>query len=212
MSYKKFATIVVIGRDKSGVVARVSSWLFQNGANIEALEEQVTRGQFSMTIQASWKAKKLDPANIRAGLAQVGRRLGMEVSTRFTEPQRQQRVAVFVTRESHCLEALLSSFQSGELKAEARLVIGNYPDLRGVAAEHKVSFVHLPWETRAGAELKALALLQEHEVDLVVLARFMKILSPTSCGATNTRSLMCIPLCSPAFLDLRPIGRPTSTG
>ena len=149
MSHKKFATIVVIGRDKSGVVARVSNWLFHNGANIEALEEQVTRGQFSMTIQASWKAKKLDLAAIRAGLTQVGRSLGMEVSTRFTEPQQRQRVAVFVTRESHCLEALLSSFQSGKLKAEPRLVIGNYPDLGRVAAEHKVSFVHLPWEDPA---------------------------------------------------------------
>ena len=199
MSYKEFATIVVIGRDKSGVVARVSNWLFQNGANIEALEEQVTRGQFSMTIQASWKAKKLDAANIRAGLAQVGRSLGMEVSTRFTEPRQRQRVAVFVTRESHCLEALLSSFQSGKLKAEARLVIGNYPDLRRVAAGHMVSFVHLPWENRARAELKALALLQEHEVDLVVLARFMKILSPNFVWRYKHKIINVHPSLLPSF-------------
>ena len=57
---KQFATITVIGRDKTGVVARVTSYLFEHKANIEALEEQVTRGQFSMTIQASWKPGQLE--------------------------------------------------------------------------------------------------------------------------------------------------------
>ena len=57
---KKFATITVIGRDKTGVVARITNFLFLQKANIEALEEQVTRGQFSMTVQTSWKDRELD--------------------------------------------------------------------------------------------------------------------------------------------------------
>ena len=57
---QRFATITVIGRDKTGVVARITNFLFLQKANIEALEEQVTRGQFSMTVQASWKDRDLD--------------------------------------------------------------------------------------------------------------------------------------------------------
>src|SRR5213083_2797470 len=68
---KQFATITVIGRDKTGVIARVTSYLFDQKANIEALEEQVTRGQFSMTIQASWKDGELKTPLLQVGLAEL---------------------------------------------------------------------------------------------------------------------------------------------
>ena len=81
---KQFATITVIGRDKTGVIARVTSFLFAQNANIEALEEQVTRGQFSMTIQASWKLKQLDESSLRSGLKKLSDELGMEIRLRLT--------------------------------------------------------------------------------------------------------------------------------
>lgn len=65
---KQYATITVIGRDKTGVIARVTGFLFEQHANIEALEEQVTRGQFSMTLQASWAKKDIKVPDLRAGL------------------------------------------------------------------------------------------------------------------------------------------------
>ena len=73
---KQFATVTVIGRDKTGVIARVTNFLFKQHANIEALEEQVTRGQFSMTLQASWKSPELKPDSLRAGLEKIGREIG----------------------------------------------------------------------------------------------------------------------------------------
>src|SRR5213596_3519013 len=85
---KQFATITVIGKDKTGVVARVTSYLFEQKANIEALEEQVTRGQFSMTIQASWKPRQLNAGTVRAGFDRLAKSLGMEIKLRFTEPHR----------------------------------------------------------------------------------------------------------------------------
>src|ERR1043166_4163869 len=100
---KKFATVTVIGQDKTGVVAKVTSFLFEQRANIEALEEQVTRGQFSMTLQASWQSKALAPDLIRTGLEALARSLGMEITVRFTKPGQRQRAAIFVTREAHCL-------------------------------------------------------------------------------------------------------------
>src|SRR5271170_1107870 len=75
---KKYATITVIGRDKTGVVARVTSFLFLQKANIDALEEQVTRGQFSMTVQTSWKDRQLDRDAVLRGLEKLGRELEME--------------------------------------------------------------------------------------------------------------------------------------
>ena len=71
---KKFATITVIGRDKTGVVARVTSFLFEQRANIEALEEQVTRGQFSMTVQSSWREPELDRQSVSGGLDKPAQR------------------------------------------------------------------------------------------------------------------------------------------
>jgi len=96
---KQYATVTVIGRDKTGVIARVTNFLFEQHANIEALEEQVTRGQFSMTLQASWAGKKFDAAHIDSGLEKLAAELGMEIKVRFTEPGRRQRFAIFVTRE-----------------------------------------------------------------------------------------------------------------
>ena len=72
---RQFATITVIGRDKTGVIARVTAFLFEQHANIEALEEQVTRGQFSMTLQASWRPADCNAASLRAGLDTLARRL-----------------------------------------------------------------------------------------------------------------------------------------
>src|SRR5215472_3558143 len=97
----RFATITVIGEDKTGVIARVTSFLFEQKANIEALEEQVTRGQFSMTLQASWKPGQLNAASVQNGLAQLAKALHMDITVRFTEPRHRQRAALFVTRETH---------------------------------------------------------------------------------------------------------------
>src|SRR5438876_3407910 len=108
-----FATITVIGRDKTGVIARITGFLFQQKANIEALEEQVTRGQFSMTVQTSWKDGELAKDAVLNGLEVLANELAMEIKARFTEPRRRQRMAILVTRESHCLEKLIAAIRSG---------------------------------------------------------------------------------------------------
>src|SRR5689334_22808800 len=113
---RQFATITVIGRDKTGVVARITSFLFEQKANIEALEEQVTRGQFSMTVQASWRTDRLNREVVIKGLAELARDLEMEIKIRFTEPRRRQRMAIMVTKEPHCFQKLLDAIQSGGLK------------------------------------------------------------------------------------------------
>jgi formyltetrahydrofolate deformylase len=192
---KQFATITVIGRDKTGVIARVTNFLFEQHANIEALEEQVTRGQFSMTLQASWKSSELKPDVLRAGLDTLAKALGMEIKLRLTDPKRRQRFAIMVTKETHCFDALMAA----KLKAEPALVIGNYDDFAPRAKKFKLPFAHINWNDRAQAENRALQLIEEHEIDFIVLARFMKILSPNFVWRYKNKIINIHPSLLPSF-------------
>jgi formyltetrahydrofolate deformylase len=168
----------VIGRDKTGVIARITNYLFESGANIESLEEQVKRGQFSMLLEASWTSQRFNPESIRSGLADLARALEMDIQIHFLDHHRRQRMAVMVTSEPCCLEVLLARCRAGKLTADPVLVLSNRAELAPIAARHGVEFVQIPWHERKEAEAAALRALDEHGVDFVVLARFMKILSP----------------------------------
>jgi formyltetrahydrofolate deformylase len=197
---KQFATITVIGRDKTGVIARVTNFLFEQHANIEALEEQVTRGQFSMTLQASWKGAELNLPSVQRGLTQLAGALQMEIKLRFTHPSRKQRTAILVTREAHCFEGLMRAWKAGQLKrAEPAVVISNRHELEPLAKQHKLPFVSIPWNERAEAEDKLLKLLDEHEIDFLVLARFMKILSPNVVWRFKNKIINVHPSLLPSF-------------
>lgn len=196
---KQLATITVIGRDRTGVIARVTNFLFDQGANIEALEEQVTRGQFSMVLQASWNASDWDRNRLRAGLDRLGKNLGMEIKLRSTTSHGRQRFAILVTREPHCLEALLAEVKQKRLRAEPALIIGNRPDLKPIAQAHGIPFRLVPWEDRAQAEAAALKIIEEAEVDFLVLARFMKILSPNFVWRHKNKIINIHPSLLPSF-------------
>ena len=196
---KQFATVTVIGRDKTGVIARVTAFLFEQHANIEALEEQVTRGQFSMTLQASWRPADCNAASLRAGLDTLARRLGMEIKVRFTEPNRRQRFAILVTKETHCFDALLAAHHRRQFKADPVLVISNRSDLALRARKSQLPFVHIPWNDRAPAESRVLRLLEEHQIDFIVLARFMKILSPNFVWRYKNKIINIHPSLLPSF-------------
>lgn len=196
---KRFANITVIGRDKTGVVARVTSYLFEQGANIEALEEKVTRGQFGMTLQASWPPGRCDETAIQTGLAQLARALEMEIQVRFVDPRRRQRFAIMVTREPHCLEAILKAARAGRLRADPVLVISNRPVLEPLARRYGLPFYRFSWNDRARAEAQALRLLERHEIDFVVLARFMKILSPGFVWRYKNKIINIHPSLLPSF-------------
>jgi formyltetrahydrofolate deformylase len=196
---KQFATITVIGRDKTGVIARVTGFLFEQKANIEALEEQVTRGQFSMTLQASWAKKEFRAVTVRAGLERLGRDLRMEIKLRVTEPGRRQRFAIFVTKEPHCFEVIAKAVAKKSLVADPALVVSNRPDLEGLARRFRLPFVRVPWEDRTQAELRALKLLEEREIDFVVLARFMKILTPNFVWRYKNKIINIHPSLLPSF-------------
>ncbi|MDB4459286.1 formyltetrahydrofolate deformylase [bacterium] len=197
---KRFATITVLGRDKTGVIASVTSFLFEQGANIEGLEEQVTRGQFSMTLQASWDLRDFDQNAAGKGLTALGHKIGMEIKYRFTDPSRQQRLAIFVTKETHCLDAIMATFRKGQLKkATPVVVISNRKDLAPLAKEYGIPFEIVPWNDRAKAEKKVLKIIDHYEADFITLARFMKILSPNFVWRFKNKIINIHPSLLPCF-------------
>ena len=196
---KRFATVTVIGKDKTGVVARVTGFLFVHGANIEGMEEQVTRGQFSMVIQASWTAKEWRPVRIQDGLDKLAASLGMEIKIRVTEPNRRQRFAILATREAHAMEALLAGCRGGQLPATPALVISNRSEPAALARKNKLTFVQVDWNDRPAAEAEVCRILEEYDVDFVVLARFMKILSPNFVWRYKNKIINIHPSLLPSF-------------
>jgi formyltetrahydrofolate deformylase len=196
----QFATITVIGRDKTGVIARITNFLFEQKANIEGLEEQVTRGQFSMTLQASWPAAQLRRDAVLTGLEALAAELEMEIKVRFTNPRRKQRMAILATREPHCLETLLEAAKAGRLeRSDPALVLSNRGDLEPMAKRAGLPFVKVPWEDRVKAEATALQLLDQYEIDFLVLARFMKILSPNFVWRFKNKIINIHPSLLPSF-------------
>ena len=196
---KQFATITVIGRDKTGVIARITNALFQEGANIEALEEQVTRGEFSMILQASWD-RSMKAREVEERLVTVGKGLGMEVTIHWTDPNRPQRMGIMVTKEPHCVEAILAQVKAKKLRAEPVVIISNRRDLEPIAKKFGLPFVLVAWdENRAKAEMRAVEILREYAADFVVLARFMKILSPNFVWRYKNKIINVHPSLLPSF-------------
>lgn len=196
---KVYATATLIGRDKSGVIAAVTQFLFKSKANIEGLEEQVSRGQFSMTLQASWQEKDLDQKLIRKEMEALAKGLKMELKLHFAPARARQKMALLVTKEPHALEAIVKEVRKGSIKAEAAVVISNRPDLKPLATAHKLTFIQVDFTNRVTAENKILEILEKHNIDFIVLARFMKILSPNFVWRWKNKILNIHPSLLPAF-------------
>ena len=194
---RHLAIITFIGHDKAGVIARITQLLFQLGANIEAMEEQVTRGQFSMTLQASWSYARLDRVAIQEGMREAAHKLGLEAEVHFA-PTGPQRLAIFVTREPHVLKSLLAKKPSA-LGARPVVVIGNRPGLEPLARRARLPFYHVSFEHRDEGEQQVLTLLEKHKVDFIVLARFMKILSANFVWRWKNKIINIHPSLLPAF-------------
>lgn len=192
------ANLTVVGKDRTGVVARFTSYLFEAGANIEAIEERVRRGEFHMLLQASF-AEGFDERRVRRDLAKLSKELGMETRFRVHAPGARRRTALFVTKEPHCLEAVMRAVRAKRLALEPTSVVSNRKDLQPLAESYGLPFHYVPWNVPARGEAKALKLCDAQDVDLIVLARFMRILSPGFVWRYPNRIVNVHPSLLPAF-------------
>jgi formyltetrahydrofolate deformylase len=150
-------------------------------------------------MQASWAKKSFRLDAFRSGHDQLARSLGIEIKLRITDPRRRQRFAIFVTKEPRCLETIARAVATRSLRADPALVIVNHASFESLARKYRLPFIHVPWEDRAAAELAALKHLDAHEIDFVVLARFMKILSPNFVWRYKNKIINIHPSLLPSF-------------
>ncbi|MEO8215286.1 MAG: formyltransferase family protein, partial [Myxococcales bacterium] len=186
------ATLLVSCRDRTGLVAALSDFVFRNGGNIIDADQhaELETGLFFMRLVWDLATFQLDRAGIDAGLAELKQRF--DLSYELSHSDRRPRVAVFASKAPHCLYDLLLSHQLGELHGDLVLVVSNHDQLRPIAGHFGVRFEHVPLGNsnddsdgsdrapgrKAEAEAAQQRMLDEAGVDLVVLARYMQILSP----------------------------------
>lgn len=194
------AHVTVIGGDKSGVIARICQFLFDCGGNIEELDQHVTQGLFTMHLEVSWPGDGKTADAMARGLAELGEELGMDIKFRPAEADGgRARIGLLVTKEAHAPGAVLEACRSGAIDADVAVMIGNKPTLGDLAVEFDVPFIHVDDADKPGHEARMLELLHEYDVDLVVLARYMRILSPNFVWRYPHRILNIHPSLLPAF-------------
>ena len=173
------ARLLISCADRPGVVAAVTQLLFEQGANVVDSDQHTEPDELRFFMRLEFDLPGLSgrlPA-LEEAFRPVAERFGMQ--WRLTPEARLRRMALFVSRQDHCLQELLWLWKKGELPVELVCVVSNHPDARELVASFGVPFHHVPVtpDTKPQAERAALALLQDARVELVVLARYMQILS-----------------------------------
>jgi formyltetrahydrofolate deformylase len=191
--------ITVIGGDKTGLIARVTTLLFERDINIEDLDQAVRDGLFRMSMRVDTGEMSCERDELREALSELGRELGVEIQVRFPSDRETRRIAVCVTKESHCLEALIDAAESGELDVEISAVISNRGTLRDVVEPTDIPFYDIGDGKGSPDEDRMLDILAEHDVDLIVLARYMRILGPKIVFRYEDRIINIHPSLLPSF-------------
>jgi len=199
--------------DRPGIVAGVSRFLYENGANIVRSDQYSTDpegGTFFLRMEFALAPEKRDGLAERFGL-KVAEPLGM--TWRLWDSARPKRIAVLVSRYDHCLLDLLWRWRRGELEAQIVQVISNHPDLREDVALFDVPYHHVPVEKdrKEEAEARQLELL-DGCCDLVVLARYMQVLSPEFLDRVGVPVINIHHSFLPAFAGANPYQRAKERG
>lgn len=175
------ATVILqmICPDRPGLVSELAGWVAANGGSIRHADHHTDSGAELFLSRIEWQLQGFGiPRDVLPEAAQaLGQRLGGEAQLHFSDEY--PRVAIFASKQSHCLQDLLWRVQSGELPMQVPLVIANHPDLEPLCASFEIPFVCVPVsrDTKAEAEQRILELLEQNKVELAVLAKYMQVLS-----------------------------------
>lgn len=166
--------------DKQGIVARISHFIFERKGNIINLDQHVDveEKKFFMRVEWSLKNFTIPTKDLNEAFAPMAKEFKADWKIELVADQK-PRVAIMVSKYSHCLLDLLWRIETGEIDCEIPVIISNHPDLERIAKSHELDYKVFPItkETKHEQEQKEIALLKELKVDLVVLARYMQILS-----------------------------------
>ncbi|MFG6115454.1 formyltetrahydrofolate deformylase [Halobacillus sp. MO56] len=201
--------------DQPGIVAAVSNFLFQNGANIMESSQYTTdayEGTFFLRIEFDSPGLQGKEEELKSKFQAVAENFNMKWDIKFVYELR--RTAIFVSKQLHCLRELLWEWHSGELVTDIALVVSNHDDARELVESFGIPFHHIPAnkDIRKEAEAKQLELLEEYNVDQIVLARYMQILTPDFVAAYPSRIINIHHSFLPAFVGANPYGRAYERG
>src|SRR5688572_17081487 len=178
-SEQQTAVLLVSCPDRRGIVAALAQVLHGHGANILDADQHTdpVAGEFFQRIRFDLTELFTDRVSLERGIGEVAARFSMRFQLSYASQRK--RVAIFVSRYDHCLVDLLWRHRAGELQCEIALVVSNHADLRDTAAHYGAPYEVFPIDSanKAAQEQREIALLEREKIDLVVLARYMQILS-----------------------------------
>ncbi|RED54820.1 formyltetrahydrofolate deformylase [Cohnella lupini] len=200
------ARMLISCPDKAGIVAAVSQFLYEQGANIVQSDQYTMDpegGMFFMRIEFDLQELESRLPSLQEDFNRISDRFSMRWS--IFRAARRKRIAIFVSKEDHCLVELLWQWQAGDLDAEISMVISNHNDMRGLVESFGIPYHHIPVtaETKAEAEQKQRE-LTSGKIDLIVLARYMQIVSPKFIEQYHNRIINIHHSFLPAFVGGKP--------
>ena len=191
--------ITVIGKDRGGIVAAFTNFVFFRGGNINKINQNVYSGLFGMYLETSF-ARPIDIEKFDEDIQMMAAQERMEVNTHYVTDSKKN-IAIFVTKEPHCLDTILKDAES--LKGEISIIIGTEDALAPMAAKAGIPFVVIGDKNQYEAEEKILQTCKEHDINLIVLARYMRILTPSFVWRYPNRIINIHPSLLPAFQERR---------
>jgi len=212
MAQQVLAIVSVLGKDQKGVVAQFATYMAERGINIEDIEQRVVRGFFVMDMLVDLKDLSCDLSELITGLLELGRRIDMDVKVTLHSQRRKKNVAVLVSKEPHCLAQLIEDVRGGRLYGNIVGVFSNHPDLQQTveAAGHRFAFhpadnpeEHFDW---------LLGSLKESGAELIVLARYLRILPARIVDAYKYKVINIHPSLLPYFPGAAPYKQAYESG
>ncbi len=187
--------ITVVGKDREGIVAAFTNFVFSKAGNIEKVNQNVIKGLFGMYLEVSF-SKTIDVKRFDAEIQSLAKKEKMDVNTHH-ETNSQKNIAVFVTKESLCLKTILGNAKS--LKGKISVIVGTEKTLVQLVKKAKIPFVLVQEKDQQKAEEKIIEICKKYEIDLISLARYMRILSPNFVWRYPNRIINIHPALLPAF-------------
>ncbi|MFO7030277.1 formyltetrahydrofolate deformylase [Limnospira fusiformis CCALA 023] len=174
------ATLLVFCPDRRGLVAKIANFIYSNGGNIIHADQHTDASAQLFLTRIEWELKDFNLPRDVIGPAFSAIAKPLEANWQLHFSDTIPRIAIWVTKQDHCLLDLLWRWQAQEIPAEIPLIISNHPDLKPIADQLAIAFHHIPMtpDTKNAQEAQQLELLRQHKIDLVVLAKYMQILSP----------------------------------
>jgi formyltetrahydrofolate deformylase len=203
---KDNAVLLISCPDQKGLVATVSDFIFRHNGNIVHTDEHTDTELDRFLMRVEWNLQGFDLTlqDFSRAFAPIAERF--EMQWRVANCNERPRMAIFVSKYDHCLNDLLYRQQSGELACDIPLIVSNHEDCRRLADFYKIPFVEIPVtkDTKPQAEAKQLRLLREHRIDLLVLARYMQVLSSDFIRQYPSRIINIHHSFLPAFIGAKP--------